>query len=344
MTTIHDVAKQAGVSIATVSYVLHDKRRVSSAATRRVKLAVKELNYTPNGTARKLKKGRTSIIGFVADNISNRFPACVVHGVAGAAAQHGYNVLISDLHDEPSNEKTALELLVREQVDGLIYCGFGATESQLLRIHQSGMPVVVMDKPPRSKRLPAVLVDNKKSIEALLEHLKALGHRTFRFISGDANNRNTALRNAAFLSFMKNHRLPSSAPDIVTGAYSIEHGYASALKLHQERPGFSAVVCGDDMIAFGAMAGLKSCGLRIPEDVAVVGFMDDPLAVVADPGLTTIHHPMVHMGRRAFEFFLSLLNEPQQTAPREILNTQLIIRRSTDVTRPIYANVGSFAP
>ena len=78
------------------------------------------------------------------------------------------------------------------------------------------------------------------------------------------------------------------------------------------------------------MAGRKSCGLRIPEDVAVAGFMDDPLAVVADPGLT-VHHPMVHMGQRAFEIFLSLLNEPQQTAPREILNTQLIIRRSTDV-------------
>ncbi len=340
MTTIRDVAKQAGVSIATVSYVLNDKRRVSSAATQRVRSAVKQLNYTPNGTARKLKRGRTSVIGFVADNISNRFPAHVVHGVAGAAAQHGYNVLISDLHDQPSNEKAALDLLVHEQVDGMIYCGFGATEAQLLRIQNSGMPVVVVDKPPRSRRLPAVLVDNEQSMESLLKHFKELGHRKFRFISGDANNRNTKLRNMAFLSFLKKHRLPCSSTHIITGAYSTEHGYAAALKLSDEKQKFSAVLCGDDMIAFGAMAGFKSRGFRIPEDVAVAGFMDDPLAVVADPGLTTIHHPMVQMGKRAFEIILDLLENPRRSVPREMLKTQLIIRRSTDITQPLYSKSG----
>jgi LacI family transcriptional regulator len=104
-----------------------------------------------------------------------------------------------------------------------------------------------------------------------------------------------------------------------------------------EQPGFTAVFCGDDMIAFGAMAGIKSRGLRIPEDIAVVGFADDPLACVVDPGLTTIHYPMAEMGRRAFELFMNLRSKRYRSAPHELLPTRLVVRRSTDPAEPIYA-------
>jgi DNA-binding LacI/PurR family transcriptional regulator len=330
MATIKDVAQRAGVSTATVSYVLNNKQRVSEKSAQQVRAAIRDLNYTPSGTARKLQRGRTSVIGFVADNISNRFPARLVHGLATAAAAQHYNVLISDLHDDAANEPRALELLVHEQVEAIIYCGFGAAEPQLLQIHRAGIPVVVVDKPPRSQALPSVLIDNAGSTEMALNHLFALGHRDLRFISGDPNNTNTTLRNEGFRTFMRQRRLPCPESHILMGSYSLQHGWASALRLVAEQPGFTAVSCGDDMIAFGAMAGFKSRGLRIPEDVAVVGFANDPLAGVMDPGLTTIHYPMVEMGRRAFEVFLALRSAGKRPVPHERLNTHLIVRRSTD--------------
>ena len=337
MVTIKDIARRAGVSTATVSYVLNRKNRVSTECDRRVRKAIQDLNYTPNGTARKLKRGRTSVIGFVADNISNRFPACLVHGLATAAAAEGYTVLITDLHDEASGEPRALDLLVHEQVEGIIYCGFGAAEERLLQIQSSGTPVVVVDKPPLSRLLPSVLIDNSASMRLALEHLFALGHRELRFISGDPHNRNTTLRQEAFEAFLRRHRLRVAPAHILTGSYSLQHGHASALRLVEAAPGFTAVVCGDDMIAFGAMAGFKSCGLRIPQDVAVVGFADDPLAAVMDPGLTTIHYPMVEMGQRAFAVFRSLRDHANRSTPREQLATTLVIRRSTDPTRSAFA-------
>lgn len=326
------------MSTATVSYVLNQKRRVSQDIAARVQAAVAALNYIPSGTARKLKRGRSGIIGFVADNIANRCPSRVVQGLTAAAAIHGYSVLISDLHDAPETEPRALELLMREQVEGLVYCGFGTIEDQLIGIHRSGTPVVVVDKPPRGKILPSVLVDNARSTELALKHLLALGHRQIRFISGDPINRNTLLRNEAFRKFCRKHRLPFAIHHILMGSYSIQHGYAGASRLLEEDAGFTAVFCGDDMIAFGAMAGFRSRGLRIPEDIAVAGFANDPLAGVVDPGLTTIHYPMVDMGRQAFELFLALRDKNNRPVLHERLPTQLIIRRSTDPSQPWYAH------
>lgn len=337
MATIKDVARRAGVSTATVSYVLNRKDRVSARAERRVRSAIQALRYTPSGTARKLKLGRSSVIGFVADNIANRFPAHVVQGLATAAAAEGYTVVITDLHDDAGAESRALDLLVREQVEAVVYCGFGAEEERLLQIHRSGTPVVVVDKPPRSRALPSVLIDNAGGIELALEHLFAFGHRELRFISGDPGNRNTLLRNEAFAACLRRRRLRVTPSHILTGRYSLEHGYESALRLLDESPGFSAVVCGDDMIAFGAMAGFKSRGLRIPQDIAVVGFADDPLAAVMDPGLTTIRYPMVEMGQRAFEVFRALRDPANRALPRERLATTLVVRRSTDLACSAFA-------
>lgn len=340
MVTIKDVARLAGVSTATVSYVVNQKRRVTKEVATRVLAAIQTLNYTPSRTAQKLQRGRTSVIGFVADNISNRFPSRVVQGLATAAASRGYNVLISDLHDDAANEPRALELLVREQVEAIIYCGFGAAEPQLLKIHSSGIPIVVVDKAPDSNALPSVLIDNAGSTGLALRHLFDLGHRDIRFISGDPNNRNTLLRNEAFRVFMRRHRLRCSESHILMGSYSLQHGYASALHLSEDQPRVTAVFCGDDMIAFGAMAGFKSRGLRIPDDVAVAGFSNDPLAGVMDPGLTTVHYPMVEMGRRAFDVFLALRDAKKRTVPHEWLKTHLIVRRSTDPTCPPFAESG----
>jgi LacI family transcriptional regulator len=230
-----------------------------------------------------------------------------------------------------------LDLLVHEQVEAIIYCGLGAAEERLLQIHRSGTPVVVVDKPPLNRGLPSVLIDNAGSMQLALEHLFALGHREIRFISGDPGNRNTTLRNEAFRAFSRRHRLPCPDSHILTGAYSLPHGYAAARRLLDEQPGFTAAFCGDDMIAFGAMAGFKSRGCRIPEDVAVAGFSNDPLAGAMDPGLTTIHYPMV-------EVFLALRAAGERSVPHEWMQTRLVVRRSTDPNCPPLSESGLTIP
>ncbi len=231
-----------------------------------------------------------------------------------------------------------------EQVVTTIYVGIGVGGVRLLKIHRSGIPVVVVDKPPSTKALPSVLIDNSRSTKLALEHLYALGHRKFRFISGDPHNRNTILRNEAFRAFMVTHHLPCHSSHILTGQYSLQHGYQSALCLVDRKRDFTAVFCGDDMIAFGAMAGFKSRGCRIPEDIAVAGFSNDPLSGVMDPGLTTIHYPIVEMGRRAFEVFLGLRGAPKRSVPHEVLRTRLIVRRSTDPKLPPFMHTELAAP
>ncbi len=332
MITIKDVAQRVGASTATVSYVINDKPRVSEELAQRVRAAIQELNYTPNGMARKFRRGRTAVIGFVADNISNRFPSRLVQGLATAAAGAHYNVVISDLHDDAANEPRALDLLVHEQVEGIVYCGLGAAEEKLVQIHRSGIPVVVVDKPPRSKALPSVLIDNSASTNLALKHLFDLGYRDIRYIGGASSNRNTALRSEAFRDFMKRHGMPQAPDRVLLGDYTLQHGFQATRMILQEKRPCRAIFCGDDTVAFGVMAALKAAGKRIPEDVAVVGFDNDPLAGVMDPGLTTIHYPMVEMGERAFQVFLALRDKRKRSAPHEWLKTQLIIRRSTDPT------------
>jgi LacI family transcriptional regulator len=330
MATIKDVAQRAGVSTATVSYVINKSRHVSEELTQRVQQAIAEFGFTPSRVAQSLRKGRTSTIGLVIDDITNRFASQFTRGLENTASEQGYSIIISDLQERPENEVRSISMLVDQRVDGIIYLGYGRVEEQLAELYGGGLPVVVADKPPLKARLPSVLIDNRSSIFQAMKHLKGLGHRDILLINGLAVNRNAQLRAEAFLEFLHNHRLPCSPERNIYGDYTLEHGFKTAVRLLEGRRSFSALLCGDDLVAFGCLAALKSRGLRVPEDVAVVGFDDDPMAAIFDPSLTTIHYPMYEMGRQSFELFLRLLRKRRRTAEHVLLETQLVVRRSTD--------------
>lgn len=330
--TIKDVALRAGVSTATVSYVINRNRFVSDKLARQVHKAIRELSFTPSKVAQSLRRGRTMTVGLIMDDITNRFGAMFTQGLENAAAEHKYSLIISDLHENPANEDRSIDLLLDQNVDGIIYCGYGVAERRLVELFAGGLPVVIADKPLATGQLPSVLIDNQASLFLALDHLRALGHKDVVFINGLKINRNARLRAEAFQQFMARHCLPCSEQQVIYGDYTLQHGFQTARQIVRQRRRFTALVCGDDMVAFGAVAALRAAGVRIPEDVAVVGFDDDPITSVFDPSLTTIHYPMHEMGRRSFEVFQQVAGQKHKRAPHVLLKTTLMIRRSTDVT------------
>jgi LacI family transcriptional regulator len=227
-------------------------------------------------------------------------------------------------------------MLVDQRVDGIIYAGYGQAEAQLVELYADGLPVVVVDMPPSTAKLPSILINNHSSIFQALTHLKGLGHRDILFINGLAINRNAELRAEAYREFMRNHRLPFAEDSVMYGDFTLEHGYQTTLRILEERRRFSALLCGDDLVGFGAMAALKSRGVRVPEDVAVVGFDDDPIAAIFDPSLTTIHYPMYEMGRLSFQVFQRMIAKRRKQPEHVLLDTELVVRRSTDATYKDY--------
>ncbi len=336
MATIKDVARRAQVSTATVSYVVNKSRYVSPELTRRVQKAIAELSFAPSKIAQGLRAGKTYTIGLIADDITNRFASQFTRGLENAASENRYSIIISDLQEKRENEARSLAMLVDRKVDGLIYAGFGVVEKELQELNGRGVPVVVADKPLSTVALPSVLIDNRSGIAGALTHLRQIGRREIIYVNGQAINRNAVLRAEAFRDFMAAEGLPLRDDSILYGEYALEHGYETTRALVRKGVRFTALLCGDDTIAFGAIAALKSLGIRVPEDVAVIGFDDDPLASVFDPSLTTVHYPMYEMGRLSFQVFQRAAGDARRRPEHILLETQLVVRRSTDSRVPDY--------
>ena len=328
MITIKDVAERAGVSTATVSYVVNKNKFVSEKLVERVQRAIKELNYLPSALARGLRVGRSMSVGLLMDDISNRFGAEFTRGLEDAACRSKYSVVISDLHKDMVDENRSLDLLLEKQVDGIIYSGYGKLEGRLLKLIYDGLPVVAVDKPLTSGRVPSVLVDHVTASRSALEYLRGLGHTLIAYVAGLPKNPVTRIRVDAFRSFMKSNGLGDGESIVYPGDYSLEHGYKTARQLFQKKSSFTAIYCGDDLIAFGVIAGLKSRGVSVPGDVSVVSFGNDPIAQYFDPSLTTVNYPMSTMGGRAFNLFRALASGGMVSQNTVLLPTELIVRES----------------
>jgi len=339
MVTIKDVAKRAQVSTATVSYVINKKEKVSIELIAKVDQAIKELNYHPSRIARSLRKGKTMTIGLLMDDISNQFGAEFTRGLVSAARQKDYNVIISNLNRKGEEERNFLDQFLSQQVDGIIYSGYGTAEDKLLEIEQDGIPIIAVDKPLLSNQISSVLIDNRKSVFTAIEYFIQLGHKKICYIAGLPDNPNTMIRVQAFVDCLSRYGLPGSEQSVIYGDYSLYHGYRAIFAMVDIR-NFSAYFCADDMVAFGVMSALKQKGIRIPEEAVVIGFDNVPLASFFDPSLTTVNYPMQEMGKKSFELFYKRVKRKSDNGAEHcILPTNLIIRKSTDPLFPLGPDV-----
>ena len=308
--TMKDVARHAGVSVSTVSYVLNDSGPVAPTRRTRVLDAVRVLNYTPNESARSLKKRSTSSIGLVVPDLTNQFFALVAEGVERAAAERNVLVVLCAPEATDRPEPIHARLLQGQRLDGVIYLsGAGASPSSILELAKSG-PVVLVDERIPGFDLPAVVADSRRGAREVAAYVLAQGHRRLAIIGGPPVLWTADQRLSGYREAIAAASLDPDAVPVAVGDYRQESGFRLAAELLagpvQDRP--TALLCANDQMAIGAIEYCRSAGIRVPEDLSVVGFDDVPIARLIAPALTTVGQPAREMGSAAANLLFARLD------------------------------------
>lgn len=328
-----DVAEHARVSVSTVSYVLNDSGPVAPERRERVLDAVRVLEYSPNESARSLKRRSASTIGLVVPDLTNQFFALIAEGVQRAASEHGVLVVLCAPEATGLPEAHHAKLLRSQRLDGVIYLtGTGTLPSAVLELARIG-PVVLVDEQIPGFDLPAVVCDSRRGAREVGRHVISQGHERIAVIGGPTAMWTAEQRLSGYREAVASTGRDPDAMTVLVGDYRQDSGMelaAKALALPpDERP--TALLCANDLMAIGALEYCKSAGLRVPEDVSIVGFDDLPVSALLTPRLTTVRQPARDMGAKAALCLLELMNAESPAGPPPgpaLLETSLQIRDS----------------
>lgn len=328
--TIQDVAQLAGVSPATVSKVLNNAPHVSSAARQRVLDAASKLQFRPNTIARSLRMKRTATIGMVTDDLEGVFTTSMLRGVEEAATAEGFSVFLCNSFGDPARERAHLEVLLDKQVDGIILLsGYRVRERAAPALPLGGLPVVYLYQYTHDLRVPCILPDDEGGGALGPRHLLAQGRRRIGLINGPSHYEATHLRLLGYRSALEEVGLPFDASLVCSGKWYESSGYRLAHELMALPRPPDALVCASDSIAVGALDALHERGLRIPEDVAVVGFDNRHFSAFVRPPLTTVALPLVEMGRLAGSLLLAAIGDGAPEARLHRVPCSLVVRESS---------------
>jgi LacI family transcriptional regulator len=328
MATVLDVAKRAGVSPMTVSRVVNGSGPVSPKLRARVEKALKETGYVPNSVARNLRTKRTDTIGLVMPDITNPFFTHVVRGVEVAAREAGLLLLLTNTDQRPDEETRVVSMLLQRQVDGLLAIPAGNCADTARLCREADVPLVIVDRRPESpERIDVVRADAEGGAYELGKLLASLGHRHVAVITGPEYVPTAVDRAVGFAKAVEEEGLP--APTVVHGDFSLESGHDMTMELMKHDPRPTAIFAANNFLAIGTQHAVEELGLRVPEDVALVGLDDLPAEMVTFPFLTVAAQPAEEMGRRAVALLIRRIREPGATPEEILLPTELTIRRSS---------------
>lgn len=326
--TIREVARQANVSVATVSRFINRNAPVSQDVAQRIQQVMAELNYVPHATARHLATRRTRTIGLLLLNMHRDFFAPLITGIESVADENGYNLLVATVRGE--QRKTQPAPIGMHNTDGLLVFADSLDDHQIAQFYQRNFPVVLIHRtaPPDSP-FPCVTVENKAATRKSVEHLiEAHGRRRIMFMRGPAHQEDAYWREVGYKAALDAHGIAFEEDLVLQGDFEREVAYASLSRfLRNGHPDFDAVFAGDDDAAIGVLSALKEAGLRVPEDVSVIGFDDLRLAPFLTPPLTTVRAPTEAVGRAAAEQLFRLINH-QPVEETILLPTEIVYRRS----------------
>jgi LacI family transcriptional regulator len=329
--TIREVAREAGVSIATVSHALSGKRPVSGATRKRITNAARKLGYRPNQVAAAMITGRTKTLGVLVPDIANPFFGGLVHAAEGAAAARGYTVVFSTAELDPTLEARAVEVLHDKRVDAVLYLGGTDRENRALRaLARAATPIVALDEalPTIPRGASLVLVENEEGGRLAARHLLELGHTELGAVTGPSGLPTSRERLKGFAAAAGEHK-PHRRRIRYAEAYTIAGGRAAAHDLLEREPEITALFCANDLMALGALDAARALRRRVPEDLSLVGFDDIFVAGLVSPPLTTIRQPLARLGKEAAELAIDLI-EGNTTGPeRRVLPVELVVREST---------------
>ena len=307
--TLIDVARRAGVSTATVSRCLNDPERVIKTTREKVLKAVRELGYAPNFSARALAAKRTNTVGAVIPTMDNAIFARGLQAFQEELHRNGITLLVSSSQYSPEIEEEQIRTLVARGADALLLIGFDRTEAIYEFLKLRDVPALIAWVYEAGSKTPSIGFDNRAAMRALAEEVLSQGHRRIGFISAEsARNDRARARIQGVRDAMQARGLDPNALDLIETPYSTENGAAACQTLLARDVRPSVIMCGNDVLAVGAMQGARAMGLSVPEDVSVTGFDDIELATVVDPPLTTVHVPHREMGREAARILVARLN------------------------------------
>jgi LacI family transcriptional regulator len=343
--TIRDVAREAGVSVATVSRVLNDSGPVSEGARARILEIAGRLRYAPNEAARTLISSRTSALGVILPDLHGEFFSEVIRGLDQAAKASGYHLLVSGSHNDCAETEAALRAM-RGRVDGLVVMAPDANAADVAAGLPDGVPVVLLNCPAVDGRSDSIEIDNYGGAYAMVRHLVGATRRRVAVIVGTPNNRDAAERLRGYREALRDLDIEQRPEWELAGNFTEASGYEAARRFFALATRPEALFASNDSMAIGAMSALREAELRVPEDVAVGGFDDIPMARYTSPPLTSVRVPMADLGARAVQrLVLAVGKEAHHGARRETLPTELVVRETcgrargphegtTDANRP----------
>jgi LacI family transcriptional regulator len=329
--TLKELAARANVHASTISRVANNDPglRIAAATRSRIEALLRETGYQPNGIARGLKMRQTNVLAVVIPDVTNPFFAALFRGVEDAAAPHGFNVLLCNTDGLPERQRSHLQSLQARRVDGVILASSFLKDASVRELRKQGRPYVLVNRFSDDGEDPFVGSDDLLGGQLATAHLIDLGHTRIGHLAGNSTVSTGLLRRRGYLAAHAAADLEADQRLIVEAGYTEESGAAAARRLLALANPPTAVFAVTDMVALGAAEVARQMGLRIPEDLAIVGYNDIPLASRMNPGLTTMHVPIHDFGSAAARMLLDQIESEEPTRRRVRFTPDLIVREST---------------
>jgi len=327
--TIRDVAREAGVSVATVSRYINKNATVSPEASERLAKVMEELKYVPHAAARHLASRKTRVVGLLLNNLHNDFFVPLLNGVETVVRKKGYNLIIATYHANIRNETPPP--IGPHNTDGMLVFSDGLVDDDLEKLNSTGFPMVLVHRtPPGSASIPSVTVENIEITKKLIEHLiQDHGRKRIVFLRGPHHQEDSLRREAGYKAALEANGIPFDESLVLNGEFERDIAYEvmNEFLSNGKRPDFDAVFTGDDDAAIGALRALQQHNIDVPNDVSVAGFDDLGFAPFLNPPLTTVRAPTQLVGTLAAERLFELL-EDHSTEGIIVLPTEIVIRHS----------------
>lgn len=340
--TMRDVAKRAGVSLATVSHVLNKTRYTSPETEKKVLDVVRELNYYTNVHARRLAMTRSDLFGLVISEIANPYFPEIIKGFQSAAWQRGFDVLLSNTEYSQERTAAAVRKLIESDVRGVAVMTSAVSKEATSELTAAGVGLVFYNSGPADNLVSNIAIDYVAGISRAIQYAMELGHRNVAIIAGPQDNPTAVILKKALVAGLAQWSL-RDFPVLETN-FRVDGGASAIRTLLSQAEIPSLVFCGNDLIAMGAMSALEEAGVRVPADVSVIGFDDIFFASLARPPLTTIHIPREQLGKLAFEALDKMMNLKSRRGNNYSIETSLVIRKSTAPPRKHELRIAGGAP
>ena len=323
--TIRDVARAANVSVATVSRALNGTDTVSADTRARVEAAAGELDYVPHSGARSLSTQRTDTIGVLLPDLHGEFFSELIRGIDSATRAHSLHLLLSNSHGDPIEAATVLRAM-RSRVDAMLVMSPYSDDEALSAALSGAVPLVLLGSGGESGRYPTFAIDNRGGALTMMRHLLDAGHRRIAFVAGPEGNVDAAQRLSGYRAAIEDSG--ELVEQVVEGDFTERSGLLATRKLLATgKP--DAIFAANDMMAIGCLEALRGAGLRVPEDVALAGFDDIPVARFLDPPLTTAGVPIAEIGRQAVECCIEILASGSPSGTNRTFTPKLVVRASS---------------